>query len=76
MVRGFYEGISSQLTYLLDMLNVKQWKIYVDGIDEKKMVDFMSELKFSYMQGEVMLEKSEKHHSDVFQSRNGGAAFD
>lgn len=76
MVRGFYEGISSQLTYLLDMLNVKQWKIYVDGIDEKKMVDFMSELKFSYMQGEVMLEKFEKHHSDVFQSRNGGAAFD
>lgn len=51
MVITFCEGNSHQLTYLIRMLNNKNWKIYLDGIDNLAQVDILHGMPIHAVQG-------------------------
>ena len=51
MVLTFCEGNSHQLTYLIRMLNNKNWKIYLDGVDNLAQVDVLHGMPIYAVQG-------------------------
>lgn len=51
MVAKFCEGDSHQLTYLIRMLNNKNWRIYLDGIDNLTNVDTLRGMSVYAVQG-------------------------
>lgn len=51
MVQTFCDGKNRQLGYMVHMLNARNWTLYLDGIDNIEMLEFLSDMKVDYIQG-------------------------
>ncbi len=78
ITKAFCASTSTQLPYLLDMLNGKNWNVIVDGIDEVVWAQQLESLQFAYSQGyyvEMMYEKkkSDAANAEMMGAEMGGA---
>lgn len=80
ITKAFCAGTSTQLPYLLDMLNGKNWNVIVDGIDEVVWSQQLEGLSFAYAQGyyiDMLYERKKSEHgeSGIGESEIGGGVL-
>ncbi len=51
MVKTYCDGKNSLLRYMANMLNARNWILYLDGIDSMEMLLYLSDMKVDYIQG-------------------------
>ncbi len=68
----YCKGNSSQLPYLLDMLNNKEWEIVLDGVGDKIWFEKLEKLNCGYLQGGYINELYENRKTDSESGKIGG----